>query len=201
MRHIDKKQPLPAFISWTRKNAHKRWDDVPPELRKDARERILNEEQHGWSAYTERRLAADTPTLHVDHFRKRSLFNTLTLDWDNLLVDEHNSHYGADHKDRLITKGDYDYVLNPVTDRPQHYIAYLANGQMVPREGLSNDEQQKALRTIEVFNLNHAVLVAQRGDIVKQILSIKGQLTPDQIMQTLIQAPFPSLIEYICKRI
>lgn len=56
MRKIVKIEPLPALSDYVRKHKPTRWEDVTLEIRAKVREYILNSEQSGFSAYTERKL-------------------------------------------------------------------------------------------------------------------------------------------------
>lgn len=176
------------------------WDnDIPATVKRSARTCILENEQDLRSAYTEKAIRTDNS--HIDHFRKQSLFPNLSLDWDNMLVDEHNGNYGADYKDdKIKKKEDYDGLFDPVADQPQQYFEYYTNGEIVPKNGIDENSRTRAERTIEVFNLNHPELVSLRANHIQNIINTKnGGLQADAIKLFLATYGFISVTEYYCQ--
>lgn len=106
MHFIDKSslanKDFEALAGFVRRKGLKIWEDYSggdTESRSHyvkLRDHISINEQDCLSAYTEKPLEGN---IHIDHFRKRSMYPTLTFCYENLLVDEHNVNYGADHKD------------------------------------------------------------------------------------------------------
>ena len=56
MRRIDKGQVPQTFSSFVKSNSPRAWSELPAEIRSECRRHILEEEQYGLSAYTERPL-------------------------------------------------------------------------------------------------------------------------------------------------
>lgn len=203
MRRINKQQPLVAFSDFVRLHKPRKWEDLDPNVSKESRCHILLNEQGSLSGYTEKLLDVDKADLHIDHFYKRSLFNANVFDWNNLVVDEHSPYYGADYKDNNREHGaksrqDYDMIINPVKENPQDFFEYLSNGSIVPKVGLDEHDSQKAIRTIEVFNLNHSSLVESRCDVIRQILYMKG-MTAEEVAACFQACSFQSVVEYFCQ--
>lgn len=194
MRRIYKDAPHPSFHTETK--GLKRWDQFR-ERSRQFRDYILSQEQEGRSAYTERCVKLEG--THIDHFYKRELFPQRCFDWNNLLVAEDIEAYGAKYKDNKckLQKADYQLIIDPVADEPQQYFRYMANGQISPKLGLSELEQQKAQRTIEVFNLNHPDLVGERCTHWRYVENYYlGGLSKQDILEC--SSAFPSLTEFVC---
>lgn len=205
MRKIDKGNPVKSFSDFVRKNKPRLWEKLPGDIRSESTLAILQQEQHGLSGYTEKRLRNDCKNLHIDHFRKRSLFNSpeVVFDWENLVVDEHSPYYGADYKDNDKINSvksclDYKKIVDPVHDNPHEYFAYMTDGEIVPNVGLGNVACEKALFTIRVFNLNHPSLKDSRAEVIRQIVSLKPYYEADFIADCLEDSPFQSVVEYFC---
>ena len=203
MRRINKQQPLFAFTDFVHSHKPRTWEDIDPTVSKESRCHILLNEQDSLSGYTEKLLNLDKGNLHIDHFYKRSLFNANVFDWNNLVVDEHSPYYGADYKDNnrehcVKSRQDYNMIINPVNEDPHDFFEYLLNGRIVPKAELNELDTQKALRTIEVFNLNHPSLIESRCDVIRQIIYMKG-MTAEEVTVCFQGFSFPSVVEYFCQ--
>ena len=115
----------------------------------------------------------------VDHFRPRSRFPDRTFEWENLVYacyrcntkakgnkfpspDDSSLPYLA-HALRYAAKSNFsgafvspDCYVNPrePDERAEEFFAFDANGEILPAEGLRNDEWSKAVRTIADLELN-----------------------------------------------
>lgn len=211
MRLIVKQSMAPeSYVSFLTHNNPRDWDkDVPAEMKKFVRENVLAVEQFMYSAYTEKRLGFDDKGLHVDHFRKQSLFPSpkFVFDWNNFFVDKHEVFYGADFKDNgksspVKSVPDYDCIINPSEEAPHHYFCYSADGCICARSGLTIDERKRAIFTIAAFNLCHPSLVAERSSIFAMVTDMKnGGCTPQEILDCLSGNSYPSVVEYCCNEI
>lgn len=165
---------------------------------------ILENEQCGLSGYTEKPLDADSRSLHIDHFRKRQLFNTDIFNWNNFIVDEKDTPYGANAKDGkngVKSREEYSMIINPVEEDPNHYFKYMIDGQIAPSDGLDDKERFKAQHTIDIFNLNHSLLRELRKAKINQVRYLKnGKIPKEIIAKTLHDTGFPSVIEYFCRQ-
>lgn len=204
MRHIVKNGPIPEFVEFA-KEVHTNWDDIHdgrkyPGLYNKCRDYILKQEQGGVSGYTEIPISENS-RIHIDHFRKKSMNwgRNVTFEWDNLVVDVLDNDYGACCKDKHVKDiKDYDMLINPVEEDPHHYFKYLSNGSIVPKDGLSDREKQKALFTIDAFNLEGEYLKNRRLSVMKVVEPYLDYLSKEEILQALGGMGFPSVIEYIC---
>lgn len=205
MRHIEKVSPPEEYTKYVRNNKPKDWNSVSGEMRDYVRMYILEFEQGMLSAYTEKLLDTASYGLHVDHFVKQKFMAPQqTLEWQNLFVDAHSKEYGADHKDNgkkcpLREKADYQWLINPADEDPHHYFCYDVLGNIRPRDGLSEIDTQKAIFTIETFNLQHKTLVQERSCMIQNIKDYKNGGFDAATTKNFLQcASFPSLVEYFC---
>lgn len=203
MRKIAKEIPAKSFTDFIRRNKKATWEQLPPIERHEATE-LLAKEQLSLDGYTERLLKINDRNTHIDHFRKRSLFPKLTFDWENLILAEHSTEFGADAKDnfskfRVRNKEDYQNIVDPVHDEPHDFFSYLSDGEIVPKPGLDIDRLKKAKYTIDCFCLNNIALKQGRCDMIEAIKSLKnGNCSPQEIQDFLKGYNYPSVLEYFC---
>lgn len=200
MRQIKKGTPPQEFVDFVKKKKPKDWDCIHlPENQKVytiCKDRLL-QEQHCLSGYTERVLKNN---IHIDHFKKKDLFPKLTFVWENLILDEHNSNYGADFKDSNVKKDDYSFLINPNVENPHEYFTYQLNdGKIIPIKSLSEKCRKKAEFTIKLFNLNSSSLVQQRLDLINMITIFckDAALDKKDIYMALKNKGFPSVVEFV----
>lgn len=152
-------------LNWEkfRKSCHELYDVCCDQAR---------EEQLGECAYTGMPLNSSA-NIHIDHFKKKSIYPKLTFDWNNLFLAIKDNRYGADHKDRYIDGenaiNSYFMLINPALDDPSKYFWYSNNGEVRPKDNLTEFDKQKASITIDVFNLNNRVLLSRRRDLFEII--------------------------------
>lgn len=196
MRRVNKQTPPPDLAKqkrdcqndWTKLSGNVRhtWDDQ------------LCQEQMGLDSYTEEKVDLNRDDgHHIDHFRKRDLFPELTFEWTDIFLALHHGSYGADAKDRMVKSADENSTLiHPADDAPEDFFTYLPQGEITPRESLSVVKKQRAVYTIEAFNLNHPGLVEMRHSVIEQVLGIGEQSV--ELQDYLLSCyPFPSLLETI----
>jgi len=172
MKKINKKEPG-FFKQFLFRNKPELWEELSFEIGFNVRIYMLMEEQNFQCAYTEIRIEPEIS--HIDHFRKRSLFPNLTFQWDNLLTSCNHDFYGARFKDKNIKKAHYQNIINPVTENPQLYFNYSFTGEI-----LIDENNEKAIITRDLFNLNDRSLVEQRKAIAEIIKSTYNQFTVDE---------------------
>ena len=196
MRKIDKGEPLDVFTKFVRTHYPSRWEDTTGESRV-WREYMLEHEQHRLSGYTELFLP-DMDRTHIDHFKKRELFEDLVFNWNNLIVDSNDDSFGARYKDcHIHSRQDNERLINPVDEDATRFFQYESTGKMVPAAGLTDDERQRAQYTIDMFNLNEESLKDRR----KLILNIDPHayygLSDEEVLQCLKSIGFPSVVEQL----
>lgn len=188
MKHINRSSPLSHFTYFVAKKP-KQWKDLAINnymLYDDCR-KTLAQDQDGKSGYTELPLTKKPNVWHIDHFLKQDHFPRHIFDWQNLIVDNHSKTFGADFKDSYIKKKDENIrLINPVTEEPEDFFTYMANGKIVPRDNLSDYDRSRAIYTIQAFNLNHPELIKIRTELDKSIKTYKaGGLDDDEITMAL----------------
>ncbi len=177
MKKITKSQQPEFYEKFIRKKKPVNWDetnDIRPELRL-----CILEEQVYQCAYTEVQLKNDTSICHIDHFKKKdsNFFPKEEFDYSNLFVSTNNENFGAIFKDRNIKKEDYDLLINPTEEDPQKHFKYSMEGIISAAE-----DSKKAQKTIELFNLNAAVLRHRRHCIIWDIESLKKEYSLEEIL-------------------
>ncbi len=208
MQHIEKQHPLAAFDEFLRKEKPTRWDDIhKTQQAKDVytacRNAILYNEQKGLGGYTEKPLL-NAKDIHIDHYKKKGMGwqPDVTFDWNNLIVEDRNPQYGACYKDKLTSsKDDYDKMINPVTEYPERYFDYLTNGEIKPKDDITDEEREKAEFTINRFNLNHTHLQKTREAIIKNIAVYIKQLDDETIKAAMEDNGFPTVVAWSLKQL
>ena len=203
MMHIIRRDPPQAFQDFLNKEHPTVWDEFTSRrsLYTECRDALVKE-QHGLSAYTELKLDLKNHQAHIDHFRKRALYNQPRKHiffFFYFVVDNHNSDYGADHKDKMVhsVEGN-ERLVDPIHESPEHYFEYDMAGQILPSEGLTPSEKEKAEYTIEAFNLNHRSLVESRSDVSRVVRSyIEVGLDKDEIANALQDEKCPTFVRYV----
>lgn len=202
MRKIVKGSPPADLRKFLTKEDPHHWEDIHdtkayPELYAQCISQ-LKSEQGFLGGYTERPLPSEG--IHVDHFRKQSLFPSqkYVFGWNNLIVDEHNISFGADHKDNAIRNvKDYERLIDPVAQDPHHFFTYIERGLIKPKEGLSAGEKEMAVFTISVFNLQHPLLCDDRREIIELVKVYRnGGLSEEEIQEQMCNLGYPSVVEY-----
>ena len=97
----------------------------------------------------------------VDNFRPISRFPELAYEWSNWVFScrRCNSYKG----NKWPETGYVDPCAADPSERPDQYFDYdVATGDIVPKEGLSEAAQRKALDTIDDLGLNDSGLVYSR---------------------------------------
>lgn len=195
MRKIHKE--IPEFYQKNlRTEQPKSWEKVT--CRNDMRIYMLYKEQSFQCAYSETRIEPEFS--HIDHFVKQSFINQgyfkpLTVfSWENLFTSCNSEYYGAKFKDKNIKIDDYKLLINPSLDESSLYFEYSWTGEI-----LAISHNEKALKTIELFNLNDFALVEQRKVVALQVRLIFNLMTLADLIN--IFGQFESMICYFYKQL
>ena len=200
MRKINKGTPVAGFNGNNFNNSCTTWLDFHEEhqeIYEKSRFVILADEQNQLCGYTEIYIN-DLTDCHIDHYKKRSLFPELTFEWNNLIAATKDSDFGAIYKDNKsgIRENDYNHIFNPVTDNVENYFYYTTWGEVTPKIAISEIDNQKAKKTIEVFNLNHKSLKDRRRNLDNMISSY-GEMPKEDIFAVFKNLGFRSTINQI----
>jgi uncharacterized protein (TIGR02646 family) len=108
-----------------------------------------------------------TGQAEIDHFRPKSqeVFYELVCAWENLFLI--CSRCNAAKRDRwdpaLLRPDDPDYAFE------RYFLFRFDSGELEPASGIPEDDRHRALRTIEIFDLNRTGACRARLDVVKAI--------------------------------
>jgi uncharacterized protein (TIGR02646 family) len=113
----------------------------------------------------------------VDHFRPKSHpdFHDLVCTWENLFLTctACNQAKREQWDDALLRPDDPEFRFG-------HYFEYrFDSGKLEPASAASAAEQQRAIRTIEIFDLNRADACASRQRVVRWMRSADAADEPD----------------------
>lgn len=160
-----------------------RWDDVTPQDKDEIR-CCLEKLQEGRCAYCEGSL--DELKRHIEHFRTRHHFPTLTFAWDNLFWSCDGADSCGKHKDNHATPYNPADLIDPSRDNPDDFFQFLSNGTIEVRPE-SSPAKQRAAETLRILNLNTNRLKNMRSRAVQGyldtnhgILEVLEQFSPTE---------------------
>lgn len=160
---------------------------------------IASDDQKGECAYTGLPLDRKKIKVHIDHYKRKSIYPNLTFEWNNLFVAVKDDRYGADYKDKQINRENAEYaysvLLNPIEDDSSDFFWYGEDGKIVVKDTLKENEKERAYKTIEYFNLNSPVLIEKRSTIMK-ILCNYRDLSDDDIRTCMKGHGFSKLLDF-----
>lgn len=108
--------------------------------------------QGAFCAYCERRL---NDKKHIEHFFRRREKPQKTFEWANLFGSCNDLNSCGNYKDNKAPSTiDMAKVCKPDSMDPADYLVFVADGTVVPKEGLSDSDTKIAQNTILIFNLN-----------------------------------------------
>ena len=192
MLKVNKKDEPEFFSEFKRKKNPKHWDvlnkpenlHIKPELKSYM---LKNEQKIGdksYCPYCEMILSFEDNDLkedkksHIEHIKPKSKFANLTFDYRNFLT-SCSGNKTCGHKKQ--STWDNKLFINPVEENPEEYFSYsIRTGKIIPKKetGL---EYEKAIKTIEILNLNENKLCDYRKSYINQILnSIKNSRNNDE---------------------
>lgn len=188
MKYIDKKASPDFFGQYIEKEKPVQWATLSKDIGTQLREYMLQNEQSSQCAYTEIHIST-IGDAHIDHFRKRSIFPTEIFTYENLYTACNNEDFGAKYKDRHIKETDYSIILHPLSDELLSAFSYnLASGEIKGRN-------EKAIKTIELFNLNHKILKERRKETILNLKMYQSHFSLSEIMTYI--PDFHSLLSHL----
>ena len=156
------------------------------------------DEQTGVCAYTELPLDSTSSNIHLDHFRRKGIYQRLRFEWNNLFAAVKDNRFGSDYKDNIVKSNNeqqiYSVILSPLAPQLQWYFHYATNGVIEPSSELSDDDKERAKATIDIFHLNESELVSRRRTMMAQISSY-CDLPEETIRHSFAGAGFPSVVD------
>ena len=133
-------------------------------------------QQRGLCAYTE--ISLDNATLghHLEHIAPRSDYPERTFLPNNIILSTlgdvqsgnliEQERFGGHHKSEQYSD---DWFISPFNPRCTAYFSYEQNGTVEASADLTLEDQQKALQTIAVLNLNAEYLVTKRCECLQAL--------------------------------
>jgi len=117
--------------------------------------------------------------MWIDHYKRKAghFYPQLCFKYDNLFVANHHADYGASYKDNHIKKENYGAIYNPALHMDKFQFSF--DGGVSPLD--ENDD--KAKRTIEIFNLDDYVLKNRRRDIFVMAKDMGKQFDRNKIIE------------------
>lgn len=112
----------------------------------------LNQAQNAKCAYCENSISQEN--RHIDHFYPKDQHKDLVFEWTNLFgscdAQDNCGHY----KKNYIPNN----VIKPDEEDGKDFFKYTVSGEILPKDRLCDERQQKAKDTISFFNLNNGIL-------------------------------------------
>ena len=187
MLKVNKKDEPEFFSEFKKKEKPKDWKDLDFEIKRKLKKYMLDNEQRidnkSYCPYCEIILFSENIDLkedkkcHIEHIKPKSKFGNLTFDYKNFLTSCSDKNTCGQSKGN---KWD-NLFINPVKENPEEYFSYsIRTGKIIPKKeaGL---EYEKAIKTIEILNLNENKLCDYRKSYINQILnSIKNSRNDDE---------------------
>jgi len=160
--------------------------------------------QQNRCAYCERRTGTGEKDGHIEHFRRQVDFPGRTTDWTNLFWSCNDINFCGRHKDTCDVNGSTgkcrpfnpNDIIDPCADDPHHFMHFISDGSIQPRDNLSAAEQLRFSETLRVFQLADAgLLVDSRRDAVKPYIDALNDLKDfgPEIVQAYINRKFPQI--------
>ena len=190
MLKVNKKDEPEFFSKFKKKNRPKDWKDLDFEIKRKLKKYMLENEQKiddkSYCPYCEMIIFFENDDFeedkkekecHIEHIKPKSEFRNLTFDYKNFLTSCSDKNTCGQLKGN---KWD-NLFINPVKENPEEYFSYsIRTGKIIPKKeaGL---EYEKAIKTIEILNLNENKLCDYRKSYINQILnSIKNSRNNDE---------------------
>ena len=169
MKYI-KKGGKPAILAkFERENAKTpevaTFDGLTSEAKEGLRKALLRE-QGFLCAYTMRRIGLfpNANDFHIEHIRPQSRYPELQIDYDNMVLCAPDGHcdWGARHKDQTdVAESNF---VSPLRADCETRFAFRRDGSVRP----ASDKDGAAQSTLDLLNLNHRELVAQRAEALRR---------------------------------
>lgn len=201
MLKINKISEPEFFTKFKRKEKPKNWDNFNFEIKRELKNYILENEQkikkEYYCPYCE--LEINLEESQIEHIKPKDKFPKLFSYYENFVVG------CKDRKTCGQAKGNKwnEMFINPVIENPNEYFSYdVKTGKIIPlkENGLKNE---KALKTMEILNLNENKLCELRRTYIKEIIRTIKHLPDDERIDYINNDyfGFPSLNSFLIENI
>lgn len=139
----------------------------------------LKKIQFGLCAYCENSLDNEIGN-HIEHILSKSAHSSLTFEYTNLMLscfdDKHipkgDSRQGALSCGHYKLSDDNPLFIKPTENNCEQFFEFGTDGQITPRAGLNSSDNDRAIHTIDILNLNCNRLVRERKDIYQEGIAL-----------------------------
>ena len=212
MLKVNKKDEPEFFSEFKKKEKPKDWKDLDFEIKRKLKKYMLDNEQRidnkSYCPYCEIILFSENKDstedkedkeCHIEHIKPKNKFGNLTFDYRNFLIScSENKTCG--HSKQSIW--DDKLFINPVEENPEEYFSYsIRTGKIIPKKenGLDYD---KAVKTIEILNLNEDNLCEYRKTYIINIINTIRKLNDDEKIEIINYFDeFPTLKKFLIENI
>ena len=211
MLKVNKKDEPEFFSEFKKKEKPKDWKDLDFEIKRKLKNYMLDNEQKidnkSYCPYCEIILFSENKDstedkedkeCHIEHIKPKSKFGNLTFDYRNFLTSCSDKNTCGQSKGN---KWD-NLFINPVAENPEKYFSYkVRTGEIVPK--IANGfEYEKAIKTIEILNLNEDNLCEYRKTYIINIINTIRKLNDDEKIEIINYFDeFPTLKKFLIENI
>jgi uncharacterized protein (TIGR02646 family) len=96
----------------------------------------------------------ETLGQHIEHFRRKSVYPTLTFDWNNLYFSCNQKNSCGRFKDHGAGPYDIADLIDPCLDDPDNFFVFRSDGTISVRGDASASNGHRARETLRVFALD-----------------------------------------------
>ena len=202
MLKVNKSNSEPEFFAkFKRKEKPKNWDNFDFEIKRQLKIYMLENEQkienEYYCPYCE--LELDLDESQIEHIKPKDKFPKQFSDYKNFIV---GCTYEKTCGQAKGNKWDESFI-NPVIENPNEYFSYdIKTGKIVPLKE-SGAKNKKAVKTIEILNLNEDKLCILRKKYIIEIKNTIGNLADSEIADFIKNNyfRFPSLNDFLLENI
>ena len=152
-----------------------------PQLEKRATVNGLFAEQTGQCVYCGRRVSLDRHgQFHIEHFRPRSRYPALQLDYANLFLSCGPEHEHGPRPTCGNHKADWfeeDCHVPPAPESCTERFRFRSSGK------IAGDGTPESGKMIEVLNLNHPELATERQGVIEDLERELAEGTPPDVLR------------------
>lgn len=161
MRYIQKGTEPISFTQWKQQNPGARYKNLEGAIKQELKQSLIDE-QKSLCCYCERRIISENS--HIEHFKPKGndKYRHLELDYNNLHAScfrfnpkEEELRQCGHRKGRQISKT----LLSPLDKNCSTHFSYTLDGKI---HGIDS----KGKEAIEVYNLNSALLIKSRKQLI-----------------------------------
>lgn len=202
MLKVNKSNSEPEFFTkFKRKEEPKNWDNFDFEIKRQLKIYMLENEQkienEYYCPYCE--LELDLDESQIEHIKSKDKFPKQFSDYKNFIV---GCIYEKTCGQAKGNKRDESFI-NPVIENPNEYFSYdIKTRKIVPLKE-SGSENKKAVKTIEILNLNEDKLCILRKKYIIEIKNTIENLADSEIVDFIKNDyfRFPSLNDFLLENI